>query len=255
MDRFLSGVSHFSTTYPIPILIVSFLIVGLSIFAALQIRFSHDVLGWFPKKSQIRQATEKVDDELRGSLNLEVIIDTGKENGLYQPALLNRIDKATAHIESLELEDLFVGKAWSLTTILKEINQALNENRPEFYTIPQNRDLVAQEFLLFENSGSDDLEDFVDSQFSTARFTIKAPFEDAYKYGEFLDTLQLYFEKKFPGTKHTVVNSFLQILPDLKNKYKDGEANYCKECSEPASKDKCNACKYVEKLEKTKFIK
>ena len=46
------------------------------------------------------------------------------------------------------MDGLFVGKAWSLTSILKEINQALNENRSEHYTIPQDRDLVAQELLL-----------------------------------------------------------------------------------------------------------
>jgi len=204
MDRFLSGISHFSTTHPVSILIVSFLIVGLSIFAALQIRFSHDVLGWFPEKNQIRQATEKIDHELRGSLNLEVIIDTGRENGLYEPALLKRIDKATAYTESLELEDLFVGKAWSVSTILKEINQALNENRPDYYAIPQNRDLVAQEFLLFENSGSDDLEDVVDSQFSKARFTIKGPFKDAVKYNRFIDTVSSYFDDNFPEATITL---------------------------------------------------
>jgi predicted RND superfamily exporter protein len=142
MDRFLRAISHFSTTHPVPILIVSFLIVGLSIFAALQIRFSHDVLKWFPEKNEIRQATE----ELRGTLNLEVIIDAGNENELYNPPLLKRIDKAAADTESLELEDVFVGKAWSLSTILKEINQALNENRSDYYTIPSNRDLIAQEF-------------------------------------------------------------------------------------------------------------
>jgi len=204
MDRFLSGISHFSTTHPVSILIVSFLIVGLSIFAALQIRFSHDVLRWFPEKNQIRQATEKIDHELRGSLNLEVIIDTGLENGLYEPALLKRIDKATAYTESLELEDLFVGKAWSVSTILKEINQALNENRPDYYAIPQNRDLVAQEFLLFENSGSDDLEDVVDSQFSKARFTIKGPFKDAVKYNRFIDTVSSYFDDNFPEATITL---------------------------------------------------
>jgi uncharacterized protein (TIGR00269 family) len=61
------------------------------------------------------------------------------------------------------------------------------------------------------------------------------------------------FEAKFPGTKHAIVNSFLQILPDLKEKFKGGEASYCKKCNEPASKDKCNACKYVETLKKTKI--
>jgi len=56
------------------------------------------------------------------------------------------------------------------------------------------------------------------------------------------------FEAKFLGTKHAIVNSFLQILPDLKKKFSNGEVNYCKECGEPASKDKCNACRYIDKL-------
>lgn len=61
------------------------------------------------------------------------------------------------------------------------------------------------------------------------------------------------FKAKFPGTKHSLVNSFLQILPVLKQRFSNGEVNYCKECGKPASKDKCNACKYVEKLEKAKI--
>jgi len=217
MDRFLSAVSHFSTTYPVPILIVSFVIVGLSIYAALQIRFTHDVLKWFPEKNEIRQATEKIDHELRGTLNLEVIIDAGNENELYNPALLNRIDKAVAETESLELEDVFVGKAWSLSTILKEINQALNENRSDDYRIPSNRDLIAQEFLLFENSGSDDLEDVVDSQFSKARFTIKSPFKDAVKYNRFLDAVNRYFDENFPGETITLTGIMVLMSRTVNN--------------------------------------
>jgi predicted RND superfamily exporter protein len=204
MGGALDKVSHFSTRYPVPILVASFLIMGLSVVAAMQNRFSHDVLRWFPKTNEIRQSTEIIDHELRGTINLEVLIDTGKENGFYDPDVLNRLEKATAHVESLELDDLFIGKAWSLTTILKEINQALNENRPEFYTIPQERDLVAQEFLLFENSGSDDLEDVVDSRFSKVRFTIKGPFRDAVRYNALLENVQEYFEEAFPEAEITL---------------------------------------------------
>ena len=198
MDRFLDMVSCFATRYPIPILAVSFLIMGLSLVFALQNRFSHDILRWFPENNAIRQSTEKIDHELRGTINLEVLVDTGKENGFYDPDLLHRLDRATVHVESLEMDRLFVGKAWSLTSILKEINQALNENRPEFYTVPQERDLVAQEFLLFENSGSDDLEDVVDSQFSKVRFTIKGPFEDSVRYNGLIEYVHAYFAEAFP---------------------------------------------------------
>jgi predicted RND superfamily exporter protein len=203
MDRLLGAISGFSTRYPVPILFVSLLIMVLSVIAAMQIRFSHDILRWFPEKNEIRQATEKIDHELRGTFNLEVIIDAGNENALYNPDLLNRIENAITFTELLKFEDLFVGKTWSLTTILKEINQALNENRSGYYAIPQNRELIAQEFLLFENTGSDDLEDMVDSQFSKARFTIKGPFKDAVKYNWLIEMVDRHFHQNFPAESIT----------------------------------------------------
>lgn len=199
MDRFLTRVGNFSTGRPWLILAATAVIIALSLFSASTIRFSHDVLAWFPENSSIRTATEKIDHELRGSITLEIIIDTGAENGLFDPDVLNRLENAAAYAESIAYEDIFVGKAWSLSTLLKEIHQALNENQPAFYAIPQNRDLVAQELLLFENSGSDDLEDYVDSQFSKARFTIKIPFKDGIKYTPFMDIITTYLDDNFPA--------------------------------------------------------
>ncbi|MDP3765818.1 MAG: TIGR00269 family protein, partial [Nanoarchaeota archaeon] len=55
-------------------------------------------------------------------------------------------------------------------------------------------------------------------------------------------------ENKFPGTKYSIVNSFLQTLPYLKEIFRYGEIKTCKNCSEPSSNDVCNACIYAEKL-------
>ncbi|NVM22769.1 MAG: MMPL family transporter [Desulfobacterales bacterium] len=226
MDRFLTGIGNFSTGRPVAILLASALITGLSIIAVANIRFSHNPLGWFPEKNDIRISTEKIDRELKGSISLEVIIDTGKENGLYEPDILNRLEKAATWAESLEYEDVFVGKAWTLTTILKEINRALNENRSAHYIVPQNRDLVAQEFLLFENSGSDDLEDIVDSQFSMARFTIKVPFKDAVKYGKLLNTASGYFEQNFPEAKVNITGMMALLTRTVYNAIRSMAKSY-----------------------------
>ena len=61
------------------------------------------------------------------------------------------------------------------------------------------------------------------------------------------------FESNNAGTKYAIVNSFLQILPDLKQQFKGLQAGICKKCGETASKEKCNACKFVEKLEKARI--
>jgi uncharacterized protein (TIGR00269 family) len=56
------------------------------------------------------------------------------------------------------------------------------------------------------------------------------------------------FENKFPGTKYAIVNSFLQSLPALKERFKDESLGICPECGEPSAKGTCNACKWASKL-------
>lgn len=226
MDRFLMAIARFSTGHPYKILFVSLLIIVLSIAAASRIIFSHAPLDWFPEKSQIRLDSEKIDQEMRGSVSFEIVADTQKENGLYDPGILNRLEDSAAHVEPLEIDGIFVGKAMSVATLLKEINQALNENQPEFYTIPQDRELVAQEFLLFENSGSDDLEDVVDSQFSKARFTIKVPLNDALQYKRFYAEISSYFSDKFPDTTITITGIGTILYRTLSNAMRSMAKSY-----------------------------
>ncbi len=217
IDGFLASISKFSTSHPVAILLASAIIVGISGLYASKIRFSHNPLSWFPEDNYVRVSTQKIDQELRGSITLEVIVDTGKENGLFDPDILKRLEKAEKYAESLQVDDIFGGKAWSLTAILKEINQALNENRPEYYTIPDDPELIAQEFLLFENSGSDDLEDVVDTQFSKARLSIKVPWEDAIKYEIFLNNIDSYFKKQFPKADICVTGMMSILLRTVSN--------------------------------------
>ncbi|MDA3897674.1 MAG: efflux RND transporter permease subunit [Desulfobacteraceae bacterium] len=197
MDNVLEKIGLFSTTHPKKILFVSFCIVAIAFAGIFSIRFSHYPLKWLPETSDIRAATEKIDKELNGSLSMEILFKTNRENGLYEPELLNRIETAGNEFVKISNQEFFIGKAWSVTTLLKEINQALNENDPAAYTIPQNKPLIAQEFLLFENSGSDDLEDFVDSQFSMARLTLKVPFVDGILFDPVEEEITAYLDKNF----------------------------------------------------------
>ncbi len=58
------------------------------------------------------------------------------------------------------------------------------------------------------------------------------------------------FEAKYQGTKHSIINSFIEILPSLKEKYKkeDHEIKSCSVCGEPCSQDTCKACQFVKEV-------
>ena len=56
------------------------------------------------------------------------------------------------------------------------------------------------------------------------------------------------FEQKYPGTKHSIISSFLEILPLLKSKYKFSKIKTCKLCKEPTSGDIFTACETFKQL-------
>jgi uncharacterized protein (TIGR00269 family) len=87
------------------------------------------------------------------------------------------------------------------------------------------------------------------------RFT-ECPYSHASFRGDVRDSLNK-IEEKHPGSKHALVNSFLEILPSIKKDYAEETKKtftYCKTCGEPASSNTCNSCQLIERL-KLKPIK
>ncbi len=68
-------------------------------------------------------------------------------------------------------------------------------------------------------------------------------------YREDIRVLLNNLEHKYPGTKHAVINSFLEILPLLKERYKkEKKILECEKCGEPCSQKICQACRMIEKI-------
>lgn len=56
------------------------------------------------------------------------------------------------------------------------------------------------------------------------------------------------FEKKYKGTKNSIISSFLRLLPVLKKENVKEELKFCKKCGEVSMDELCAACKILEKL-------
>jgi len=212
LDKFTIKIANFSINYYRTIIISTLGVIVISLLLASQMQFSHNPLHWFKENNNVRINTETIDKELRGSISIEVVLDTHTENGVYNPEFLNTLEKVTKEIYIYKGENYFIGKIVSINDVLKEIHMALNENRPEYYAIPQNRDLIAQEFLLFENSGSDDLEEIVDSLFSKTRLSIKAPWVDSVEYVAMIKELETLLNSEFKDMATISVTGTLPIL-------------------------------------------
>ncbi len=192
----LVGIGNVSIRRPGTVLGVSVLVLVIAGFGVRQVRFSQNELLWFPEKEPLRQAMEVMDRNFKGAVTVEVIVGTSRENGLQEPGFLQGLEAARKQIGRVRYAHLVAGKMISLADVLKETNQALHENRAKFYVLPTSHELIAQEFLLFENSGSDDLEELVNSQFSVGRVSLRVPWADSMLYPRFLKKVHEVFREK-----------------------------------------------------------
>jgi predicted RND superfamily exporter protein len=205
LDHLIVGSGAWATRRPWTAVAASAVVLVVSVTGAVRAHFSHNPVRWFPKSDSFRVSTEHLNERLGGILALEVLFDTGREDGAKDPRLLHALDRITAlnaryrsrgdglggsaETTGAGKQPLYVAKTISIVDLLKEIHRALNGNRDDYYTLPDRRDLVAQELLLFELSGSDDLEDLVDYRYTTARMTMRVPWTDATQYSDFVDGL------------------------------------------------------------------
>ncbi|NEW61161.1 MMPL family transporter [Sulfurovum sp. bin170] len=201
LDKLMKKLATIPVNHTKTVLVGSFLLVAIALIASTQVGLSHNPLKFFQPDNMTRVSTEVIDKQMNGTVTIEVVVDTGKENGWVDPVRLEKLNQFSTKLESYVDEYTHVGKVISLATIVKETNRALHENQEKYYSIPTDANLVSQELLLFENSGSDDLEDMVDSQFSKARITIKLPWIDSIYSIKVLDFVKAEAVATFKGDK------------------------------------------------------
>jgi len=212
LDAFLSGLAAGAARHPWPIVGGCALLALSALVAMTQLRVASDPISWFPEDHPFRVASDYITDTFGGSRNLELVIDVGAENGLHEPETMNRIESLDHLVADLRESGAALTHTASIVDIAKETHQALNANDTAFYAIPQERRLLAQELLLFENGGSDDLEKVVDSSFSKARYSIRITWDDGADTANFLEESEHRFHEAVGPDARLLITGMAAVI-------------------------------------------
>lgn len=199
IDRFLIAAGRFAARKPGHVLVPTALLTLVSVAGLLQVGFSHNALNWFAPEDWARRDFAEIDRRLGGSVSLDLVFDAGEAGGLYSPDRLRAIESFVGEVREIAAAPIRVGPSISLLDIVKETHSALHEGRPEARRIPETREAVAQELLLFESSGSDDTLEFVDTEYRRTRVNLRLPFVDALAFPPFLRELDAHAATSLGG--------------------------------------------------------
>jgi len=143
---FLSGSSVTKRYYAF--LIAGLLIIIFGTMGVLWIKSESNEIENFSKKSNIRISYEYINENYAGTTPLTILFETEKEDGFKNPELLKIVDRIVEYSENLP----YVGKARSITGLLKRLYKSFENDKEEFYRIPDEKELVSQLVFLFEMS-------------------------------------------------------------------------------------------------------
>jgi predicted RND superfamily exporter protein len=190
VDGILGGLAAMSARHPWKIVATSGLVLLAAIAGMTQLYASSDPVSWFPEDHSYAISADILNHQFGGQTAIEVLVDTDRENGLKDPEVILRLEAIEDLVAEFKADGALLTNTNSLVDIIKETHQALNANDPAYHVIPEGDRLLAQELLLFENSGNDDLEKVVDSRFSRARYTIRSTWTDGVNMSPFLEEFE-----------------------------------------------------------------
>jgi hypothetical protein len=208
----LAACGRLATRRPWLLVGITAALMILSLAAIPNISFSANPLTMLPEEHPLRVATAELDARMGGSVSFEVWVETDREDALKDPVVLQKMQAIENRVAEYIDGGETLGRTISLLDVSRETHQALNENRTAFYVIPDEPRLLAQELLLFENSGSDDLERLVDAPFSQARMTVRAEFIEPMDRAAFLERAEIEFRQIMGDVARVQITGFVDIM-------------------------------------------
>jgi hypothetical protein len=197
LNMILEKIALFDLRHKYSMLAAGSIVCALSVYGIFQLTVDSNWLNEFSKKIEVRRATELVDGVMGGSGGYSYTFDTKKQDGIFDPDVLKTMDLIS---EAAKRETWIVMKTYSIVDLIKDINMSFHGGDPKFYTIPDNKDLIAQYVLLYETSGGDEMKNYISSDYSRANIEIRCKSIETSKYKEI-------FAK---------IDSYIKTLPDLK---------------------------------------
>ncbi len=162
----LGGVT---TRFPKSVIGFAGVIVLLGLVSAPQLVVNDDRIDSFHPDEPLHQADAVINGRFSGTNYLDVVVETGSIEGVFEPAVLGRMESLQRYAETLP----HVQGSISIVDYLKQMNRALNEGQEFFYSLPDDRDLIAQYFLLYSASGEPtDFEEEVDYDYRLANIRL-----------------------------------------------------------------------------------
>jgi predicted RND superfamily exporter protein len=197
LDRLLLWIAGSLTGGRAPWIIAAAVAVVVLVAAGLPlVHVDNSNKGYFKPTSEFRVHDDILNARFAGTSTIQFLIETPTQDGLKDPKVLQAIATLQSFLESQPQ----VGGTQSLVDLIKRMNQAMNGDRQEAYTLPTRRDLIAQYLFLYSLSGDpQDFDSLVDNDYRKAAVWAYLKTDSSAYADALFKKAQSVIARNFPG--------------------------------------------------------
>jgi predicted RND superfamily exporter protein len=209
-DRLLEGIYRLVLERRQAITLITVVFLACVSLGGYRLKVENSQKRYFYGTHQIIVDDDKINSRMAGSNTIYLLVDTGADDGIKNPAILRAMEQVQNHLA----EDPMVGKTISLVDFIKRMNQAMNADQQALYRIPSSSDLVAQYLLLYSNSGEPgDFDSYVDYGYRKAVIQIFYKSDLSNDLASISKRTQDYAASVFPSGVRTSIGG--GVIPSL----------------------------------------
>ena len=224
LDKIPAFVERFR--YLIAIIFFGGFIVCL--YGATQVKIDSNLVELYSDDVPIGQAYDIVDENMMGTGNMVIVVDTLRSDGIMDPDVLNSMDRLQNKIEASYSN--YIIRTNSLADLVKDTH-AIMQSSEEFRTIPDSQIAVSQLLYLFNSSNPEERRALVSDDYSKSHISVQLRNAGSNEYKEFFREIQQDINnefnkltKSYPEIKVQITGSFalmMRLADDIsKNQFK-----------------------------------
>ncbi len=178
----------------------------LSLWLVPNLQVDSNFVTYFKPDNPTRADLLYFDDTFNGIQNIDLMIDSGDDGNIHEPDFLRQVEQ----LQDWLLAQEETGRAVSLLDFHKQINQALNYDDPDWYRLPDSREMAAQFLLLYENTGpEEDLSDARDYHDRYLRLSVPIRNMPASTTADFLQRVRQQIAEHHPALDVEITGSLV----------------------------------------------
>jgi predicted RND superfamily exporter protein len=206
LARLLAGVER----RPVAVALACLLLLGAAAAGAHRLRVDHDFLAYLDPDEPLRQDLTFVQERIGGAVAVELVIDTGRSQGLHDGEVLARLDGLTRWLEGV---DPIVRAVDSLAEPLAELHLLYGGARG----LPSEDAAVAQLLLLQQLTDPEGFRARATVDEAATRVTVRLDVVGSARYQAVLDAIEAEAQRRFAGVAEVRLTGSAYLLARMKD--------------------------------------